>query len=134
MATPVYVAVYERDGWSPAWNAWVEGQLGVHTFGTRLAQARANVREALALWLDADQSSLEVRDEVRLPEAADEALGELEAAREDLAEARRRFETATVRAVRALGDVDLSMRDVGELLGLSHQRVAQISAGDRPES
>lgn len=131
MAPPVYVAVYERDPWSPAWNVWIEG-LGVHTFGTRLAQARANVREALALWLDTDESSLEIRDEVRLPQAADEALVELEAARELLAEARRRVAVVTARAVRALGDASLSMRDAAELVGLSHQRVAQVAAEERP--
>lgn len=134
MAQPVYVAVYERDRWSPAWNVWVEGVAGVHTFGTRLAQARANVRDALALWLDADGSSLEISEEIRLPEGAEEAVEELEAAREQLSVARRRVTASAARAVRALIDTGLSTRDAGELLGLSHQRVSQVAAGGRPES
>lgn len=134
MAPLVYVAVYERDPWSPAWNVSIEGIAGVHTFGTRLAQARMHVREALALWLDTGESSLEIRDEVRLPKGGDEALAELEAGREQLARARRRLETATARAVQVLRGQGLSMRDAAELLGLSHQRVAQISAADRPEA
>lgn len=133
MAPPVHVAVYERDRWSPAWNVWIEGLPGVHTFGTRLAQARANVREAMALWLDTDEWSLEIRDEVRLPKAAEEALDELEGAREVLTHARKRWATATARAVRAMGDAGLSTRDTAELLGLSHQRVSQVAAGGEPK-
>lgn len=131
MAPPVHIAVYERDRWSPAWNVWIEGLPGVHTFGTRLAHARVNVREALALWLDTDESSLEIRDEVRLPESADEALAALAAAQQHLARSRRRVATATARAVRVLGDAGLSMRDAAALMGLSHQRVAQVAAAER---
>lgn len=134
MATPVYVAVYERDPWSPAWNVWVEGFPGVHTFGRRLAQARVNAREALALWLDAGESSLEIRDDIRLPEEAQEAVEELEAAREQFQAARRKVAASTARAVRALTEAGVSMRDMGELLGLSHQRISQVAADNRPES
>ena len=129
MAQPLYVAIYERDRWSPAWDARVEGLPGVHTFGTRLVHARANVREALALWLDTDEASLEVTDEIRLPAATRRAVNEVEAARERLAAARDRLAHATSRAARALVESGLATRDAAELLGLSHQRVSQVLSG-----
>lgn len=126
LAPPVYVAVYERDPWSPAWNVWVEGAPGVHTFGTRLAQARANVRDALALWLDVDASSLEIDDDIRLPRDVRKHVYELESAREQFDEARNRVTIATAQAARALVDAGLSMRDIAHVLDLSHQRISQV--------
>jgi predicted RNase H-like HicB family nuclease len=132
MAPPPHVAVYERDPWSPAWNVWIEGLQGVHTFGSRLAHARSNVREALALFLDVDPSSLEIEDDVRLPTSARETVAGFAQAKQDLEAARLRSASAMTAAARSLLEAGLSMRDSADLLGLSHQRVSQIIRDVKP--
>lgn len=119
-----YVAVYERDAEAGTWNVAVKGIVGCQTYGRSLRQAQTRIREALALWLDVEPDSLQVRDQ--LPAA-------LTAVAENVARARRNVEVAgamaqleTAEAVRRLTDLGLSRRDTAELLGLSHQRVQQL--------
>jgi len=126
MSGKTYVAVYEREENEDAWNAHIKGLVGCQTYGRSLRQAQARIREALAVWLDRDEASLSVRDE--LPAA-------LVAVADSVAEVRRQAELAGVRAqaetaeaVRRLTELGLSRRDAAELLGLSHQRVQQLLA------
>lgn len=132
MAPPVHLAVFERDRSARCWDVWVETAPGVHTFGTRLEHARANVRDALGLWLDTEPARLEIREQIRLPRTAETAVAELVAAREHLGQARQRLTEATTRAARVLTDAGLPMRDTAELLDLSHQRVSQLAQENRP--
>ena len=103
---------------------------GVHTFGTRLAHARANIREALALWLDTDAATLEIEDDIRLPDGAHEAMDELDSARVASQQARDRLRDATVSAAWTLADAGIATRDAAELLDLSHQRISQVLSRD----
>ncbi len=122
-----YTVTYERDedGW---WVATVQGVPGVHTQGRTIGDARHRVREALALAIgDQPAKTAELRDDVRLPPDVQKKVLASKAAKE-----RVRIETEKARklcaeAVRLLTKtLQLSVRDVRNLLGLSHQRVHQI--------
>jgi len=101
----------------------------IATFGRSLASAKRHARSALAVFLEVDDleaAGVEVIDDVRLPV---EILGEIG----QLADRRSRAETlraevaeATRRAASDLRRLGLSTRDVGEILGISGARVAQI--------
>lgn len=121
-----HVATYEFDG-----RAWIVQfhDLDIATFGRTLAAAKRYARSALAVHLEVaslDGAGVRVVDDVRLPaEIGDEIRG--------LAEQRSRAETlraevasATRTAAADLRRLGLSTRDVGEILGISGARVAQI--------
>lgn len=105
-----------------AWLVNVAGTPGAHTFGRSLAEAKRHGIEAVALWFELEPETFDVDWDIRLGDLA----RPVKQARDAMAHAdedrRRRDE-----AVRTLTDAGVSYRDVGELLGLSHQRVAQIA-------
>lgn len=123
-----YRVVLERDE-SGAWIARVPRVPGCHTYGRTLEQARRRIREALALWIE-DADAVELVEDVRLPAAARDAIRRSRRAR-SAAEARRLdAQAATAEAAQALvEELHLGVRDAGELLGLSHQRVQQLVRG-----
>jgi predicted RNase H-like HicB family nuclease len=124
-----YRAVFEReaDGW---WVASVPDVPGCHTQGRTIAQARERLVEALAVSLDVgDASDLADRlvPDVRLPRRIDAIISTFREARETADSAQVHAHLASKRAVVMLTNLwGLSLRDAGDLLGLSHQRVAQI--------
>jgi len=121
-----YTVVYERD--DNMWLARVPAVPGCHTQGRTLAQAERRIREALSLWVDDAQSARLVND-VRLPRRATGALATYWAARIEYEQARHRVRHATWDAVHALAvDAQLGVRDTGDLVGLSSQRVQQVAA------
>ncbi len=129
-----YTAVYEQDhtGW---WFVSVPELPGCHTQGRTLARARERIREAIALWLDVDEAELQIADDVRLSEPARQATARARQARQHARQAQEAALATTREAVRVLvHDSRLSTRDAAELLGISHQRVAQLVGrqGDDP--
>jgi len=123
--TKTYKAVFERDE-SGAWIVRIPAIRGCHTYGLTLDQARRRIREALSLWVD-DADDAVIEDEIRLPAAARVALQRAKRARERADRERSRAQEETERTARALLDeVGIGMRDAGELLGISHQRVQQL--------
>ncbi len=105
-----------------AWLVNVAGTPGAHTFGRSLSEAKRHGVEMVALWFDLEPDQFEIAWDVRLGDLA----GLLKQARAAMAHA----EADRVRrddAVRALTEAGVSYRDIAELLGLSHQRVAQIA-------
>lgn len=106
----------------------------IATFGRTLAAAKRFARSALAVHLeidDLDAAGVEVVDDVRLPTTLKDNVEHL-AAQRTMADALRAEVAATTRRtasqLRALG---LSTRDVGEILGISGARVAQIDRDPR---
>ena len=121
-----YTVTYERDeaGW---WVASVGEMRGCRTQGRTIAQARRRIREALGLFVDTPHRATFVEC-VKLAAEARRALERLRAARRRAAREQRRAQTSTEAAVRLLTrKLRLSVRDTGELLGLSHQRVHQLA-------
>lgn len=122
-----YTLLLERDarGW---WVASVREVPGCHTQGRTLRQARARAREALGLYVaDAQKASLSL--EIRLPARASRVLAQHRNARVRAEKEIDRAQRATREAVQALTKgLHLGVRDAGELLGLSHQRVQQLQA------
>ncbi|MBI4612419.1 MAG: type II toxin-antitoxin system HicB family antitoxin [Planctomycetes bacterium] len=120
-----YTAVFERDE-SGAWNVHVPEVPGCRTYGRNLAQARRRLREALSLFID-DAEGVEVREDVRLPREARRAVRRSAEARRKADRSGEDARAATMNAVRELVEFGLGVRDAGELLGLSFQRVSQLA-------
>ena len=104
------------------WLVNVVGTPGAHTFGRSLVEAKRHAVEVVALWFELDPDQFDIDWDIRLGEFA----GPVKQARTAMAHA----EADRLRrddAVRQLTESGMSYRDVAELLGLSHQRVAQIT-------
>lgn len=128
-----YTVLFQLDE-SGAWIVSVSGVRGCHTYGRSLAEARRRIREALALWVkDADKADLE--EEVRLPARARQTLNRTRAIRARAEAEREHAQGATAEAARMLiGELRLGVRDAGELLGVSFQRVHQLLADENRAS
>lgn len=121
-----YRAVYTYDG-----RGWVVqfSDPDISTFGRTLAAAKVHARSLLAVHLELDDlagSDVEIADEVRLPanvQADVERLGRRRLQADSL---RSQVAEETRRTAAELRRVGLSTRDVGEILGISGARVAQI--------
>ncbi len=121
-----YVVVYDRDE-SGAWIAQVPAVPGCHTYGRTLEQARRRIREALSLWID-DADVAELHDEVHLPAEAERILAAYREARAREDAEQERARESTLVAVRSLTEeLGLSNTDAGTILGLSRQRVQQLT-------
>jgi predicted RNase H-like HicB family nuclease len=130
MAPPVkrYTVRYERDedGW---WVATVKGVRGCHTQGRTIEEAERRAREALGLFVDGAESATLER-EVRLPAKIRQELKRLSSAKKRADRANAAARTLRRKTVIDLRKkLGLSVRDAGTLLGLSGQRVQQLSEG-----
>ena len=125
-----FVVDYERDeeGW---WVASIPSVKGCHTQGRTLAQARARIREALEVCFE-DASvvkNAELVDAPHLPAQVSRAVRSALSARAKEEKMRSQAQGALREAVRKLTVAGLSVRDAAELLGISHQRVHQLTHG-----
>ncbi len=86
-------------------------------------------REAIAAVLDLDEDDIHVQLEVQLSDPAlDEAVTNVRHLRAEAERLQREASEQMAQAVRLLRDKGhLPMRDVAQLLGVSHQRVGQIA-------
>ena len=126
---PRYTALAEPSGsW---WAITIPELRGVYSQARRLEKVEAMAREAIALMLDVapDSFDLDIR-QVLDPEATlavDEAIH----ARSEATDRQRVAAAKSREAVRVLDRRGLPQRDIGRLLHLSHQRVAQLLASAR---
>jgi len=137
LTSNTYIAEVQRDE-SGNWIAGVPALRGVHTHARTLANLRANLQAAIALWLEAerldagernphiDRDSISVELQVKLPAPVRRATDSARQRREQAKSAEADAAAATRDAARALVEIGLSRRDAAELLGLSHQRVDQV--------
>jgi predicted RNase H-like HicB family nuclease len=105
-----------------AWLVSVIGEPGAHTFGRSLSEAKRHAVEMAALWFEMEPDQLDIDWDVRLGDLARPVKEARVAIAHAEADRAQRDE-----AVRTLSDLGVSYRDIAELLGLSHQRVAQIA-------
>lgn len=95
----------------------------------RLDQVEAMAREVIALMLDIDPTDVDgVEVDVQLPDQLADDLAALRRSERLADDARQAAAHAQRRAAEQLRAAGLSVRDIGQLLGVSHQRVSQILA------
>lgn len=100
---------------------------GVFSQARRLDQVEACAREAIAMLLGVDESAVgELAVSVTPPDTVADLLRQLDVS--EAAAASATAQTATLRrqVAQELLDEGFPMRDVGQLIGVSHQRVSQI--------
>jgi predicted RNase H-like HicB family nuclease len=120
-----YTVAYDRDE-SGAWIAQVCGVPEAHSYGRTIEQARERVREALSLWR-ANAETAEFVDDIHLPPQASGLVKAVIEARKRADKEQLRAQKSARTAAHALTDRwKYSLRDAGELLGVSRQRVKQI--------
>lgn len=120
-----YVINYKpiEDGW---WLATVEGIDGCLTQGRSIKQTKERIREALGLYVN-DAESAELADNFLLPSTTKKAVVALNEARRKTAEQTLVNQQATVKLAKHLFEsYDLSIRDIAEIVGVSHQRIHQL--------
>lgn len=121
----------DEDGW---WHISADDVPGARSHGQTLDRARANIKEAIALVAnlpEGAEATMELEERLDLPPATDEALRQVWEARGAYALAGESLQSATEHALDVLGKEfpDLGIRDLGALLGISYQRVAQLRPG-----
>lgn len=131
MTRKAYVARCRRSGdW---WAIEVRPGRGLFTQARRLSGVEAMVRDLVALAEGVAPESFDVAVETDLPP---DLSAEVDAARE-LRETADRYQREAAAAARAVAAKlaerhGLPFRDIGRILGVSHQRVGQLLA--RPEA
>jgi predicted RNase H-like HicB family nuclease len=125
-----YTVRYELDE-DGVWVATIPKLPGCVTQGRSIAQARKRIREALAAYTGDSRmaKAAELVDDIdvrALGGASAELVGKINRERAELESRKRAVTRSTAQAARKLAKAGLSVRDVGELLGLSHQRVQQL--------
>ena len=115
----------EKDG---RWTVELAEEPRVHTWAKTVDQALARVREAAALWFDANEDDIEVIPQPVLPKTTGRTVAQARQARQDARNADRRAVEQNKKAAAALTARGISMRDAAAILGISHQRVHQLLA------
>jgi len=123
---------YDASGW---WIATARGVAGCHTQGRSIRQTVSRMCEALSVCLDGDVVSEQLEPHVHLPADARLVVARHDSACRRLERDQEAARAATDRAVQTLvGELSLSVRDTGYVLGLSHQRVHQLVGGKTARS
>ena len=120
-----YTARCQRAGdW---WAISVSELRGVNTQARRLEKAEAMARDAIALFLDVPQDSFDIQIQPVLPRDLQNKVGRVRKVREEAEVSQRQAATVSAEVADDLvRGAHLTMRDAGRVLGLSHQRVAQL--------
>lgn len=121
----IYEVTARRTGdW---WALEVPDVPGAFSQCKRLDQAPAMAKEAIALVLDVDEDTVDVDIRPELPAKAAKVVDRLQEARRQQEAAAREANNLQVHAIHDLvSNYQLSYRDVGNIVGLSHQRISQV--------
>jgi predicted RNase H-like HicB family nuclease len=130
MADRRFVAEYRWDD-----RAWIVQfrDPDIATFGRTLAAAKRYARSALAVHLEVESladAGVEVVDDVRLPGDLTVDVNALVERRAEADRLRADVASTTRRVAADLRSRGFSTRDVGEILGISGTRIAQIERED----
>jgi hypothetical protein len=106
------------------WLATVDG-VGM-TQGRNLREVQEMAQDLVATMLDVPPGSFALRFEISLPDLVEGHLKRAAALREESKQAQSEAARELRLAARSLREQDLSLRDIGEVLGVSHQRVHQL--------
>ena len=108
---------------------WVTecAEVGAVSQVRRLDQTADDIREAIAYLSGLPEDSFDLEVAPVLPDAFWEAMRGAEDQRAAAAAANRAAAELNQRAARVLRDEGLTLRDVGHLMGVSHQRAAQLA-------
>lgn len=118
------VALGRKDG---IWLIHATDLQGVRSYGRTVREAAENVREAIAAAEDLEEwEDLDLRFTFEDDEAS-EALRALENANQIEEQAAATRDQALREAIERLRLHHLSYRDIATIIGLSHQRVAQLA-------
>jgi hypothetical protein len=114
---------YRRIG--KEWSASAKGFARLRGRGRTLRQARQKLRAALAKKVP-DPYEIDFVEDVRLPTPARALVVRHWQARRAVTAALSRADDASAAAMRALLELRLNVKDVGDLLGLSPPKVQQL--------
>lgn len=128
MKSEIVKVTYEldEDGW---WVADVPAIQGCHTQGRTIGEARKRIRDAM--WCATEDRewafSVKMEDDVKLPSPVAKKLLQARRARDAAVSATKRAEDSTREVIEELsGKMRMSVRDVGDLIGVSGQRIQQL--------
>lgn len=120
-----YTIALHRDE-SGSWIATVPKVPGCHSYGRSIQQAMRRIREALELFVD-DAADAELTEKIELPARVQKLRKTLIVERQRAEFHQRRAATSAKSVVRLLKrEYRFSARDVGQIIGISHQRVSQL--------
>ena len=125
-----YTARAERDegGW---WVVTVPELDGVFTQSRRLDRVEDLARDAIALWLEVPSTSFNVELKAAVPEL-DEQIAEVDSLRREAERLREQAAAGSRELARELSARGLTVRDIGQVLGVSYQRAAQLLDEPKP--
>lgn len=104
------------------------------TQARKVAEIEPMARDLAAVMTGTASDAIEVDVQIELPATVREHLTEVDRAREEEAAARTRGAAELRKAVRELREADISLRDIGKLLGISYQRAHQLAVPDRRDA
>lgn len=119
-----FTALVERD--NSGWLGSVPGVLDIKCTGRRLDRVASAVRSSVAAATGLEEAEIEVILSIDDDPLITDVVADFRHYQAMLADAQMEYNASLFRAVRLLGAERLSDRDVSFLLGLSHQRIAQV--------